>query len=314
TVVGIAPESFRFPQMPGLGDNAPDLFKPVGLGQWEKLWPGLGGHNFQVIARLESGASASQALAQLNVVEAGIAQRGDSHRGIAPGQFDLEATLRPLKTVILGQAQSALWMLMIAAAFVLLIICVNLANLMLVRNIARTHEVAVRSALGASRRRLVSQFFVEGTILAAGGGAMGLLFARGALQILITNAPFSIPRVGDIHVDLRVLFFTIAVTLATAVVFAMLPTARLARANPLEALSSSARTSAGPHNVRVRSALVVSQIALCGVLLVGALLLIESLRHVARVNQWMDEEHVLALDLALPPSESSSVQQVDQFS
>ena len=314
TVVGIAPESLSFPQMPGLGNNGPDLFKPVGLGQWEKLWPGLGGHNFQVIARLKSGASASQALAQLNVVEAGIAQRGDAHRGIAPGQFDLEATLRPLKTVILGQAQSALWMLMIAAAFVLLIICVNLANLMLVRNIARTHEVAVRSALGASRQRLVSQFFVEGTILAAGGGAMGLLFARGALQILITNAPFSIPRVGDIHIDLRVLFFTIAVTLATAVVFAMLPTARLARANALETLSSSARTSASPQNVRVRSALVVSQIALCGVLLVGALLLIESLRHVARANRWMDEEHVLALDLALPPSESSSVQQVDQFS
>jgi predicted permease len=312
TVVGIAPESFRFPQIPDLENNVPDLFKPVGFEKWE-LWPGLGGHNFQVIARLKPGASASQALAQLNVVEAGIAQRGDTHRGIAPGQFDLKATLRPLKTVILGQAQSPLWMLMIAAVFVLLIICVNLANLVLVRNSARTHEVAVRSALGASRRRLVSQFFIEGMILAAGGGALGLLFARVALQILVRNAPFSIPRIGDIHIDVRVLFFTIAIAFVTAVIFAMLPAARLDRANPLEALSSSARTSANPRSVRVRSGLVISQIALCGVLLAGALLLVQSLRHVARANQWMDEEHVLALDLTLPPNDSNSVQQADEF-
>jgi predicted permease len=314
TVVGITPESFRFPQIPDLGDISPDLFKPVGLAEWEKMWPGLGGHNFQVIARLKPGASPSQALAQLNVIEAGIAQRGDAHRGIAPGQFELKATLRPLKTVILGQAQSALWMLMIAAAFVLLIICVNLANLMLVRNIARTREVAVRSALGASRRRLVSQFFVEGMFLAAGGGALGLLFAGVAIQVLARNAPFSIPRVDDIHIDPRVLLFTTAVTLATAVLFAMLPATRLAKSNPLEALSSSARTGANPQSVRVRSGLVIGQIALCGVLLAGALLLIESLRHVVRANQWMDEEHVLALDLALPPGESNSVQQVDRFS
>ncbi|MGB9447340.1 MAG: ABC transporter permease [Candidatus Acidiferrum sp.] len=313
TVVGIAPESFSFPQIPGLGNDAPDIFKPVGFEKWE-LWPGLGGHNFQVVARLKPGASANQVLAQLDVVEAGIAQQGDAHRGIAPGEFDLKATLRPLKTVILGATQSALWMLMIAAAFVLLIICVNLANLMLVRNIARTHEVAVRSALGASSRRLVSQFFVEGMILAAAGGALGLLFARGTLQLLVSNAPFSIPRVADIHIDLRVLLFTMAVTFATAVVFALLPTARLGRANPLEALNSSARTGANPHSFRVRSALVISQIVLCGVLLAGALLLLQSLRHVARANQWMDEQHVLALELALPPNETNSVQQVDEFS
>ena len=316
TVVGIAPESFRFPQLPGsgLGDHVPDLFKPVGLNPWEKIWAGLGGHNFQVIARLKPGVNPSEALAQLNVIEAGIAQRGDAHRGIAPGQFELKATVRPLKTVILGQAQSALWMLMIAAGFVLLIICVNLANLMLVRNIARGHEVAVRSALGASGRRLVSQFFVEGMILAAGSGALGLVFARVALQLLVKNAPFSIPRVGDIQTDLRVLLFTIAITFATAMVFAFLPIVRLARTNLLEVLSSNARTSANPQSVRVRSGLVISQIALCGILLAGALLLIESLHHVARANQWMDEEHVLALDLALPPSESDSVQQEDEFS
>jgi putative ABC transport system permease protein len=313
TVVGIAPDSFRFLQTPGLGSRTPELFKPIGFRKWE-FWAGPGGFNFEVIARLNPGATPKQALAQLNVIEAGIAQRGDEHRGHAPGEFDLKAMIRPLKTAILGDAQSALWMLMTAAFFVLLIICLNLANLMLVRNMGRTHEVGVRSALGASRRRLVCQFFVEGLILAVAGGVLGLVFARSTLQMLVRNAPFSIPRVSDIHVDPGVLLFTAGVTFATAVLFALLPTTRLAKANPLEALSLSGRIASGsPQSVRVRSGVVVSQIALCGVLLAGALLLIESLVHVARANQWMDEEHVLALDLALPPSENSSVQNADQF-
>jgi len=314
TVVGIAPESFHFPQMPGLGDKAPDLLKPVGFQKWE-LWPGVGGHNFQVIARLKAGASPSQALAQLDVLEAGIALHGDPHRGIAPGQFDLKATIRPLKTVILGQAQSALWMLMITAFFVLLIICVNLANLLLARDIGRTHEVAVRSALGASKRRLMRQFLVEGLTLAALGGGLGLLFAISVLKFLIRNAPLSIPRASDIQIDPRVLLFAVSLTFATTVLFALLPSSRVAKVNPLEALRSGARTMTGtPQSVRLRGGLVIAQIALCGVLLAGALLLIESLRHVARANQWMDEQHVLALELTLPPTESKSVQQADEFS
>jgi len=313
-VVGVAPDSFRFPELPYMTNDAPQIFKPIGFQPWEG-WAGVGSFNFDVIARLKPGASPSEALAQLNVVEAGIAQRGDAHRGVAPGQFDLKAEIRPLKTVILGDARSALWMLMVAAGFVLLIICLNLANLMLVKNMARTHEVAVRSALGASRRRLMCQFFVEGMILAAAGGISGLLFAKGALQVLVRNAPFSIPRLSDIHVDPRVLFFTTGLTLATAVLFALLPTARLARVSPLEALGSSVRIASGsPQRVRLRSGLVVGQIALCAVLLAGALLLIQSLVHVERANQWMDEQHVLALDLALPPNESNTVEQEDHFS
>ncbi|HEV2616617.1 MAG TPA: ABC transporter permease [Candidatus Acidoferrales bacterium] len=312
-VVGVAPESFRFPEISHLGTDTPEIFKPIGFRPWES-WAGLGGFNFDVIARLKPGASPSQALAQIDVVEARIAQNGDAHRGIAPGQFDLKATLRPLKTAILGQAQSALWMLMIAAGFVLLIICVNLANLMLVRNIARTHEVAVRSALGASRQRLLRQFFVEGLILAACGGLAGLLFARVALQALVGNAPFSIPRVGEIQIDPRVLLFAVGVTFATSVLFALLPTSRLSKTSPLEALTSSGRIAGGgPQSVRLRSGLVVSQIALCGVLLAGALLLIASLAHVQRANQWMDEKHVLALDITIPPNESNSVQHAGEF-
>jgi putative ABC transport system permease protein len=313
TVVGITPDSFGFPQLPLLPADAPELFKPIGLEEWA-VNSGLGGFNFAAIARLRDGASPQQALAQINAVEARIAQRGDAMRHIAPGEFDLRATLRPLKTVIIGPAQRALWMLMAAAGFVLLIICVNLANLVLVRNIGRAHEVAVRSALGASARRLARQFFAEGLILAAAGGGVGLLLAVGGLQLLVRNAPVTIPRIEGIRVDVRVLLFTMGVSIFTSVLVALLPALRLVRLQPVEALKSAVRTAGGgQRSVRLRGVLVVSQIALCGVLLAGALLLIESLRHVARANQWMDEQRVLAVDLSIPPNESHTSQQANEF-
>ncbi|MGH9352545.1 MAG: FtsX-like permease family protein, partial [Terriglobia bacterium] len=307
------PDSFRFPQLPQLPAYTPEFFKPLGFQKWN-FWSGLGGFNYAVIARLKPGSSPRQALAQLNVVEARIARKGDARRHVAPGEVNLRATLRPLKTVIIGPAQRALWMLMVAAGFVLIIICVNLANLTLVKNIGRTHEVAVRSALGATARRLVRQFFAEGLILAAAGGGIGLLFAGLGLQLLVRNAPVSIPRVAGIQIDSRVLLFTMGVSMVTALLFALLPALRLAKVLPVEALKSAGPTASGTQqSARLRSGLVVSQIALCGVLLAGALLLIESLHHVARANQWMDEEHVLAADLAIPPNESQTNQQASQF-
>lgn len=313
TVVGVMPESFRSPQILPLADVTPEIFKPIGLQKWE-LWSGLGGFNFMAIARLKSGVTPKEALAQLDVVEARIAQAGDARRHVAPGALNLRALMRPLKTVILGPAQRALWMLMAAAGFVLLIICVNLANLMLVRNFGRTHEVAIRAALGASARRLVRQFFVEGLILAVTGGALGLLFAKGALQLLIRSAPLGVPRVGAVRIDGHVLLAAIGAAGVTAVLFGLLPALRLAKIVPVEALKSEGRTaSATGHGARLRSLLVVTQIGLCAVLLVGGLLLIESLRHVARANQWMNEQHVLALDLAAPPSETQTDGRADEF-
>jgi predicted permease len=313
TVIGIMPESFQFPQILPLSNYTPEFFKPVGFQKWD-LWSGLGGFNFIAIARLKPGATPRLALAQLDAVEARIARQGDARRHVAPGAVDLKALMRPLKTVILGPAQRALWMLMAAAGFVLLIVCVNLANLMLVRNFGRTHEVAIRSALGASAGRLVRQFFAEGLMLAVTGGALGLLFAKGALQLLVRNAPLSIPRVGNVGIDWRVLLVAIGLTFTTAVLFGLLPALRLSKVVPADALKSEGRTAgAARQSTRLRSLLVVTQIGLCGVLLVGALLLIESLHHVARANQWMAEQNVLALDLAVPPSETHTVKQAAQF-
>jgi hypothetical protein len=224
---------------------------------------------------------------------------------LKPGEFDLKATLRPLKTVILGPAQQALWMLMAAAGFVLVIICVNLANLMLARNVGRAREVAVRSALGATRSRLLRQFLAEGMSLAAAGGGVGLFFAAGGIQLLVKNAPLSIPRLDQVHLDLGVMLFTTGASIAAAFLFAVLPALRLGKVQIVEALKSAGPAASGSHeSARLGSGLVVSQVALCGVLLAGALLLIESLRNVSRANQWMAEERVLAADLILPPGKS----------
>jgi predicted permease len=301
TIVGILPASFRFPDV--WGGAAPELFMPVVLARYD-LVAGIGNFRYTVIARLKRGISAKQGLAQLDAVEAGIAGRGDAMRGVAPGQFDLKATLTPLKTFIVGPAGKALWMLAVAAGFVLLIICLNLANLMLAKNTARAHEVAVRSACGATARRLVRQFLTEAFVLAAAGGGLGLLFAAFGLELLVRNAPLGIPRVDDVHIDPRVLLFTLAISVLATLLFAMLPARRLARVQPVEALKSAGpAVSSGKASARLRGGLVISEIALCVVLLAGALLLIESLARIGNASQWMDEQHVLTFKLVIPPSE-----------
>jgi len=299
TVVGVLPASFRFPKVL---DETPELFKPLGLEKYE-LEAGVGDFNYEVIARLKPGVTDQQALAQLDVVENQIAHQGDASRGLA-GQFDLRALFRPLKTVVVGPAQQALWMLMVAAAFVLLIVCVNLANLMLVRNAGRVHEVALRSALGATRWQLARQMVTEAVILVAAGGGLGLLLADWGLQLLVRNAPIGIPRVDAVQMDPRVLAFSLGVCVFAVLLFAFLPALRLTRVHPSEALKTAGPTaSGGKASARLRAALVTGEIALCGVLLAGAVLLIQSLAHVVQQNGWLEENHVLSADLAVTPNQ-----------
>ncbi|MGH9405499.1 MAG: ABC transporter permease [Terriglobia bacterium] len=294
TVVGVLPPSFRYPKITGA--RVPAFFEPLGLGGGE-LRQGFSMHNFQAIARLAPGVNRSQALAQLDSVEARIAKQASG------GKYNLYAALSPLKTAIVGPAQQALWMLTAAAVVVLLIICVNLANLMLVKNTARSREVAVRSALGATRGRLARQLLAEAFILAAAGGALGLLLADWGLQLLVQSAPIGIPRVDQVRIDPRVLIFTLITSVVAALLFALLPALRLARISPAEALKSAGPTTSGARqNSRLRSGLVVGEIALCAVLLAGAVLLIKSLSRVVKANGWMDEQHVLTVNVMAPPS------------
>jgi predicted permease len=294
TVVGVLPASFRFPKIEGA--DVPAFFEPLALGDGE-LREGFSMHNFQAIVRLKPGVSRRRALAQLNTVETRIAKQQSG------GKFGLYAVLTPLKTVIVGPAQQALWMLTAAAAVVLLIICVNLANLMLVRNTARSHEAAVRSALGATPRRLSRQLLTEASLLAIAGGALGLLFADWSLELLVRNAPIGIPRVDQVRIDSHVLLFTLASSAITVLLFALLPAVRLARVQPVEVLKSAGPNASGARqSTRLRAGLVMAQIAICGVLLAGAMLLIKSLAYVVKANGWMDEQHVLTVNVMAPPS------------
>jgi predicted permease len=288
TVIGVLPANFAFPSVL---THDPQYFIPFQWAQWNST-PGIGTHNYFVMARLKDGVTPQQAKAQLNIIEARIALKDTG------GKFNMYAVLTPLKTEIVGSTRQALWMLTMAAGLLLLIVCANLANLLLAKNSQRVREVALRSAFGAGRWRLARQFLTETLVLALAGGGLALPVAKISLWLLVRNAPVGIPRIDQIHLDPTVLWFTLAVTILAALIFGLLPSLRATRAQLFDQLKSSGPTvSATKEGARVRAALVIAEIALCAALLPACLLLVESLRYVVRVNQWMNEEHVIAADL-----------------
>jgi putative ABC transport system permease protein len=288
TVVGVMPSNFVFPHILA---HQPQYLMTFPWAQWNSR-SGIGTHNYFVIARLNNGVTPRQAEAQLNVIEARIAQKDSG------GKFNLYATLMPLKTEIVGSTRDALWMLAIAAGLVLLIVCANLANLLLVKNSRRAREVAVRAAFGAGRWRLARQFLTETLILALAGGVLGLILAKAALWLLVRNAPVGIPRVDQIRLDSTVLWFTVAITIFAAVIFGLLPALRATQIHLAEVLKSSGPTiSTTKQGARLRAGLVIGEVALCAALLPACLLLVQSLRHVALANHWMNEERVITADL-----------------
>jgi putative ABC transport system permease protein len=288
TVVGVLPANFIFPHILA---HDPEYLAPFPWAQWNSK-PGIGTHNYSVIARLKKGITPREAEAQLDVIEARIAQKDSG------GKFNLYATLTPLKTEIVGSTEKALWMLTVAAGLVLLIVCANLANLLFLKNSKRVREVALRSVFGANRWRLARQFLTETLVLALAGACLGLILADGGMWLLVRTAPVGIPRVDQIRLDSTVLWFTLALTILATLFFGLLPALRATQVRLGEALKSSGpTTSASKQGKRVRAGLVISEIALCAALLPACLLLVESLRHVVLANQWMNEERVITADL-----------------
>jgi predicted permease len=290
TVVGVLPASFNFPRILA---HTPQYLVPFGWEQYN-VRPGIGTHNYFAIGRLKNSATPQQAEAQLNIIEAGIAKSDPD----SAGKLNLYAILTPLKTEIVGSTREALWMLTLAAGLVLLIVCANLANLLLAKNSKRVREVALRSAFGAGRWRLARQFLTETSVLAAAGGCLGLLVAKICLGLLVRNAPVGIPRVDQVRLDSTVLWFTLAITILAALIFGLLPSLRATRIQLFEQLKSSGPTvSASRQGARLRAGLVIGEIALCAALLPACLLLAQSLRHVVMANHWLDEDHVVTADL-----------------
>jgi putative ABC transport system permease protein len=286
TVIGILPAGFRPPREV----ERAEVFAPLGL-DGEALAE-RGNRSLVAIGRLRSGVRIAQARAEL----AAVALRLEKEH---PDNTGRGAMVESLHADTVGELRQPLLVLLGAVAFVLLIACTNMANLVLPRALARQREVAIRAALGAKRSRLVRQLLTESLLLGLVGGVAGLALAHWGLDALVSLAPASTPRLQDIALDGRVLGFSLALSLATGVAFGLAPALSASRTDVQAALHESGRS---PGLARHRGArlLVVAEIALSLVLMAGAGLLLESFRRLLSVDPGFDPYNVLTLAVSLP--------------
>jgi predicted permease len=295
TVVGILPAGGALREFGG-GDM--DFFEPLnGPTDYERDL--ISEFDFLAIARLKAGVAREQALAELNLVQAQIAKK--ANQGL-----DLRAELLPLQEQIVGPARAGLLMLLGAVGAVLLIVCVNLANLLLARVPGRLRESAIRSALGATRSRLLRQQLTESLLLAICGGALGVWFAAFGIDWLVHAAPPNVSRLAEVRLDARVLGFAVLVSGVTVAIFGVLPAWRVADAEPQETLKSGGATTTESRRTRhLRETLIGFQVGLSTLLLIVAGLLTSSLFHVLEVNPGFSINHLLAATVELPPQSYS---------
>ncbi|MFI5312156.1 MAG: ABC transporter permease [Gemmatimonadales bacterium] len=294
TVVGVMPASFVNP----LGGPS-DAWVPQDLSEGRSA-SNADNHYLDVIARLKSGVSIKQAQAELDVLSLALAKQ-------YPTASRLRARLLPLKEDIVGPSSRALAIMLGAVGLVLVLVCVNMANLLLVRATERAREFALRSALGADRSRLVRQLLIESLVLALAGDVAGLVVARLAMSAITAFGAGSIPRLATLALEPRLLVFSVAVASLSAIGFGLAPALRAARTEPTDTLREQGRTATGGRvQVRLREWLVVVQLALAFVLLVGAGLLVESVRRIRDVDLGVRPEGVLVFDLHLPSARYDS--------
>jgi len=289
-VVGVAP-SFQFPR-------SVDIWTPADLAE-EKTQ--RGSNYLKVIARLKDGVSRTQAQAQMNQIAAALAEKYPAN------DTSLTVAIVPMLENQVGEIRPVLWIMLGAVAFVLMIACANVANLLLARATARQKEFAIRSALGAGRWRIARQLLTESVLLALAGGAIGTLLSVWGIRVLVAAAPANIPRVKEISLDGWVLAFTLLISIATGIIFGLAPSFQLSTTELNETLKEGGRGNAGmnPHRALLRRALVIAEIALSLVLLVSAGLLIESINHLAQVSPGFDPRGVLAADVSFPRQPST---------
>ncbi len=299
-IVGILPVSFPFPQVLGGADSYSRLafFKPLnGPESYEQSL--IGEFDFAAVARLRPGVTQEQALAELNVVQSQIARQADA--GV-----DLLGTLLPLESEAVGPARRGLLFLLAAVAAVLLMVCANLASLLLARVPGRMREAAIRAALGAAHARIIRQLLTETFLLSFAGGALGICLAGLAVKWLVHLAPPGIPRLDEVHMDARVLLFALVISVATGSFFGIFPALRVARFQPVDALKSGATaTTEGCRTRRLREGLVGLEVGLTTLLLILAGLLMASLGQLLRVHTGFAVENVLVASVDLPPQSYS---------
>jgi putative ABC transport system permease protein len=254
-----------------------------------------GEHHSIVIARLKSGFSVKQAQAEMSAISDRLA------RQYPEDNKDWGAVVKPMRENMVEDVKTALLVLLGAVAFVLLIACANVANLLLARALGRSKEIAIRSALGASRGRLVQQLLVETILLGLCGGAAGLLVANSGVNLIVRFLARQLPRSTEITLDAQVLAFTLVISVLSGLVAGLAPAWRVSKANVNETLKQGlGRTSATGGGNRIRSALVVCEVSLSLMLLAGAGLLIRSLWNLRSTNPGFDTHNVLTMSLPIP--------------
>ncbi|HEX4438667.1 MAG TPA: ABC transporter permease [Thermoanaerobaculia bacterium] len=290
TIVGVLPRGFSF------FPKRVDLYRPIGLHGGDEVWLDRRNHSgARVLGRLAPGRALAEARTELDGVMRQLeAQYPESHSAET-------AKIRPLDDKMFEDVRAAAWTLLAAVGLVLLLACVNVAHLQLARGTARQKELAIRAALGAGRGRIVRQLLTESLCVSAVGGVLGLLLASWALGPIVRLAPDDIPRLAQTRIDPGVLLFTLALSIATGLLFGAAPALTASRPDPQAALSDGGRGSTGGRSrSRFRTLLFVSEVALAFVLVIGSGLLIRSLLSALAVAPGFRPEGTLALDVALP--------------
>jgi predicted permease len=289
TVIGVMPSGFTWGTSGGS-----QLLLPMEPVHYDRS---RGQHNLLVIGRLKPGVTLEAAEADVVTIAARLEEE------YPEWNTGRSADLQPLREAVVGDVRPALLMLFGAVVVVLLIVCANLANLTLARATGRAKEVAIRTALGAGRVRLVRQLLTESLLLALTGGAVGMLIAYAGIGILKSIGPANIPRLDGVGIDARVAAFAMTVTVVTGVLFGLVPAFQCSKANLQNSLKEGGRTSAlGGGRARLRQFLVVAEMALAVMLVAGAGLFVNSFLRLQRVDAGFTRENVLIAPLALPES------------
>ncbi|HVG31967.1 MAG TPA: ABC transporter permease [Pyrinomonadaceae bacterium] len=302
TIVGVMPQGFQL-QFPT--SMQVEMWMPMRIDTATQA--DRNAHYLYVLARLKEGVSLEQSQAAMTSIAGQLQQQ------FPETNADKGAHVVSLHKQLVGNVQPYLYVLFAAVGFVLLIACANVANLLLARVAARHKEVAIRIALGASRWRLIRQLLTESILLAAAGGVLGLLLAYWGIDLLVALTPGDVPRLNEIGLHAPVFAWTLLVSILTGVLFGLAPALQASKPDLNESLKESGRTSAGLERSRLRSTLVVSEVALALVLLVCAGLMIKSFMRLQQVSPGFESKNLLTMNISLPRQKYPDAQKANGF-